>query len=396
MRVLTRAPIRTPVQHHSSRGSKTFTYHAWGASCMLPHLPFNFLNTFHFHPYPLSHRHLTPPRVRIRRVEKALPLSGVSRKTVAPSLGSRQMRKQKTCRKPSVPGNSPAFPDDVDPHPLGLVGLAEDADARKLEPSSIDVHEQGGALSVVGAAPALAESTAGEVERAAAARPEALAPWSQGEAGCEAETSPREGEQELKALPHQGRRKPEALPPEGERECGTTPQDNPNEGDREPNWPPRKPSHSCPLGRDQAFGILEGSRRGSAISSRKGLLRPWTPHQASTPTTKRRSGIVACKTKKKKPWACKVSQATPPRGVNHAPWPMHPSAHPVAEDPTRFSFRGPSRGATSSWKIPRIATRPFVGRSHAVTRIPARNTILARPHSGGGAFRCCSTQTSFI
>ena len=42
---------------------------------------------------------------------------------------------------PPVPGNSPAFPDDVDPYPLGLVDLAEDADARKLEPSGIDAHE---------------------------------------------------------------------------------------------------------------------------------------------------------------------------------------------------------------------------------------------------------------
>jgi hypothetical protein len=39
-----------------------------------------------------------------------------------------------------------------------------------------------------------------------------------------------------------------------------------------------------------------------------------------------------------------VSQATPPRGVNHAPSAHAPVAHPVAEDPTRFSFRGPSRG----------------------------------------------------
>ena len=82
---------------------------------------------------------------------------------------------------------------------------------------------------------------AGKAKRAAAARPEALASWTQGEAGREAETPlRREGEQELKALPHQGRHKPKALPPEGERKldampqkgkrkCGTMPQDNSNE-----------------------------------------------------------------------------------------------------------------------------------------------------------------------
>ena len=94
---------------------------------------------------------------------------------------------------PSVPGNSPAFPDDVDPHPLGLVGLAEDTDVRELEPSSVDAHEQGGALLVVDTTPAVAKETAsvepaGEAERATAARPEALASWTQGEAGHEAET----------------------------------------------------------------------------------------------------------------------------------------------------------------------------------------------------------------
>jgi len=54
-------------QHHSSRGSKTFTYHVWGASCMLPHLPLNFS---HFHPH-----YLTPSRARIRR-ERGRALNG--------------------------------------------------------------------------------------------------------------------------------------------------------------------------------------------------------------------------------------------------------------------------------------------------------------------------------
>ena len=90
-------------------------------------------------------------------------------------------------------------------------------------------------MPVVGAAPALAESTAGvepagEAERAATARPEVLASWTQGVARREVETPPRKGEQEFKAPPHKGRRKPEALPPEGERELDAMPQ----KGERNP------------------------------------------------------------------------------------------------------------------------------------------------------------------
>ena len=73
-------------------------------------------------------------------------------------------------------------------------------DARKVEPSGVDTHERGGALPVAGAAPALAEGIAGvepagEAERAAAAKSEALAPWTQGETRPEVETL-REGERE--------------------------------------------------------------------------------------------------------------------------------------------------------------------------------------------------------
>src|SRR6266581_6806135 len=53
----------------------------------------------------------------------------------------------------------------------------------------------------------------------------------------------------------------------GEREHGMTPQGCPNEGDRKPSC--RRTKSSCPLGRDQAPGILEGSRQGSTPSSRK-------------------------------------------------------------------------------------------------------------------------------
>ena len=99
-------------------------------------------------------------------------------------------------------------------------------------------------MLVTGTAPALAENTAGveptgEAERAATAKPEALASGTQGKAMREVEPPPQEGGQELKAPLHKGRCKPEVLPPEGERECCMTPQGSPNEGKLEPSWPPQ-------------------------------------------------------------------------------------------------------------------------------------------------------------
>ena len=111
--------------------------------------------------------------------------------------------------------------------PLGLASAAvsADADAREVEPSGIDTHERGGDLPVMGAAPALAEGTAGiepasGAERATAARSDALGLRAHGEAGRrhetplrgevgrEVETPPQEGERELDALPPEGCRKP--------------------------------------------------------------------------------------------------------------------------------------------------------------------------------------------
>ncbi len=183
-----------------------------------------------------------------------------------------------------------------------------DMGARKVEPSGVDTHERGGALLIVGDAQALAEGTAGvepagEAEKATAAKPEALVPWAQSVAKREVEILPGEGkhvhEPPPEVLPQKGkheiktpstgesertevlpqgegmlevpaqehRRKPEVLPPNGEREHGTTPQGCPNEGNCKPSC--RGTKSSCPLGRDQAPGILEGSRQGSKSSSRK-------------------------------------------------------------------------------------------------------------------------------
>ena len=59
---------------------------------------------------------------------------------------------------------------------------------RNLRPSGVNAHERGGALPVVGTAPALVEGTAGfepagEAEKATAAKSEALVPWARDNAG---------------------------------------------------------------------------------------------------------------------------------------------------------------------------------------------------------------------
>ena len=42
---------------------------------------------------------------------------------------------------PSVLGNSPVFPEDIDP--LGPAGVVENADVGKVEPPCVDAHERG-------------------------------------------------------------------------------------------------------------------------------------------------------------------------------------------------------------------------------------------------------------
>jgi hypothetical protein len=101
--------------------------------------------------------------------------------------------------------------------------MAKNADVRNLEPSSVNAHEQGGALPVVGAAPALAEDTAGieptgKAEKATAAKSEALVPWAQDKAKRGLEGMPQEGKLAYEWLP-------KALPPEGEREVEMLPRE---------------------------------------------------------------------------------------------------------------------------------------------------------------------------
>jgi len=87
-----------------------------------------------------------------------------------------------------------------------------DTDAREVAPSGVGTHQRGGALRILSAALAMAEGTAcvesaGEAEKAIAAKSEALEPGAydkagrrerppQGRARHGVETSPREGEWE--------------------------------------------------------------------------------------------------------------------------------------------------------------------------------------------------------
>src|SRR5260221_10370363 len=259
-----------------------------------------------------------------------------------------------------VPGDSPALPDDIDPHPFGLAGMVADADAREVEPSSVDAHERGGTLAVMGVAPALAESTAsvelaGKAEGAIAAKAEALVPWAQDVAACEVEKLPQKAskanEPPPEALPQKGERnqaRARASPERGKRErvwlsrevsCEALRQSgrklmrrrewtgkewpgtcmrrchrrsNMNAVKRRkarPNMNPvgrresRRARTSCPFGRNQALGILEGGRRGSTMSSRKGLLS----HGHRTGHRRPQQNVAAGSSPAKQTWPLEVS-----------------------------------------------------------------------------------------
>ena len=123
--------------------------------------------------------------------------------------------------------------------PLGLTGVAEKASVRPIECADADAHEQ--VLAVAGAAPALAEGTASiepasEAERASAAKPEALTPWTQSEAGPRPETLPQEGKHEpeppLRGPKGRAGCVPEALPTDGACRPEAPPQDDMRAGPR--------------------------------------------------------------------------------------------------------------------------------------------------------------------
>ena len=93
----------------------------------------------------------------------------------------------------SVPGNSSAFPGNVDP--VKPATAARNADAGELEPSCVDAHERGGAPQVACTASALSEATTGvepasKDETTSTAEPEGpgLVPRTQNKAECRLES----------------------------------------------------------------------------------------------------------------------------------------------------------------------------------------------------------------
>jgi len=79
----------------------------------------------------------------------------------------------------SALGNVPVIPEG--PDPLGLAGVVMNMDLRKVKPSCVNAHEQGGVSPIVGAALALAEGTAGigptgKAETATTTEPKVLVP----------------------------------------------------------------------------------------------------------------------------------------------------------------------------------------------------------------------------
>jgi len=141
--------IRIPVsgQHYSSRGSKTLTYHLWGASCMLPHQPLKYFHHFRSHPHPPFHRHLTPLHANSPRGEGA----ATERRVI-------EDRPRPEPPKPPKPhevmqeaggalltlGNILTPPEIIDPFEVACA--AENADAEEVEPPGFDAYKRGGVL----------------------------------------------------------------------------------------------------------------------------------------------------------------------------------------------------------------------------------------------------------
>jgi len=263
--------------------------------------------------------------VRIRHVEKAPPPIGASPKIVAPKSGRCQIyvlkpwRNQGECQHQATHLSSLEIMAARDLDNLGPACTAENADVGKVKPSCIDVHKQGGALPVAGAAPALAEGTAGvrpagEAETASTARPEALVPWAKdkvvrGHERCHQRVSAN------MARCHNTAQTRTIASPVGHRKS-------------------RRTRPSCPLGRDKTPGILEETRPEMIPSSRK--LRPWTSHRASTPHNKR-SHQASSPTRKTLAVQKSSQSASTILRSQPCTWTHPSSSHPTVEESIRFS-----------------------------------------------------------
>ena len=176
-------------------------------------------------------------------------------------------------------------------------------------------------MPVAGAAPALAEGTAGirptgEAETASTARPEALVPWVKDKVVHSHERCHRRASANMVQHHNTAQMRMIASPVGHCKSCRTRP--------------------SCPLGRDKTPGILEETRPEMILSSQKGLLRPWTSHRASTPHNKR-SHQASSPTRKT--LAVQKSSQSASTILRSQPrtWTHPSSSHPTVEESIRFS-----------------------------------------------------------
>jgi len=329
---------------------------------------------------------------------------------------------------PSVPGDSPAFPEDLDL--LRPARVAENADVGKVDPPCVDLHKRGGALPAVCAAPALAEGTVGvgpadEAETACAAKPEALVPWAQYKAGrgrevdappqealpqkgeCntealsrkrELERRPNEGERKSVRLPREAPRRDEGaleMPPQNhQREHDATPQGNPSVGALS-IWDPggRLPGDDIVESKgpveamDIAPGIVAHKKTpGCAESNQSASTIPKSQPHTFIPFSIRRPGLLSSRSPfvfifrfeahregAASSWRCRGRDSNSNAAVW---WPSHP--HHVRV--TRRHTRPRAMHALVHWqRNPSARPQPL-------------NIILARPRFYLEAFRC-SAQT---
>ena len=239
---------------------------------------------------------------------------------------------------PSVLGNSPVFPEN--PDPFGLPGADKKADVPGVEPLCIDVYKRGGALLLVGIAPALAKETAsvgpvGKAEKAVATKPEALVPWAQYKArrGWQVNEPPHE-------VPLQkDERNAEVLSRKYKR-CL-------NKGRHKLNCPPRELSHEVVLSTWEGQGPWDpgGGPAREQIAKSKGPFETKKNNVAGIDAPQQNTAMGSIAHQHEKP-GCLENQSDGSTFHNKSPCTCSPSIilGSCHQEAYSFSFQGPLRG----------------------------------------------------
>ena len=179
--------------------------------------------------------------------------------------------------------------------------------------------------------------------------------------GREVERPPQEGEHTheppLDALPPEGPAQPRGAATKLKRKRKRAP----TEGEHEPCWPSREPSREDDLPTWQGSGPCDpgGSRRGCTPSSRKGLLRPWTSHRASSPLTRNLAAPEQVRS------GTHIHKTTTHLFPTHHHSDPSPRA-PAIEELIRFHFEAHREGTTSSLEARKALKRATRHRNAAV------------------------------